>query len=188
MLDAAKRGEEWAFSELCRRNSHRVYRNIHRITNNHEDAEDALQTALLNVFKNLHQFDSRSHFSTWFTRIGINAALMILRKRRACREVSLIRENSEQESLPQWDPEDNANNPEEYYLQHEGEKHLQSAIAKLPYNHRHLTQVHLSEGNTLRELASTLGISLSATKSRKLRANNMLRSSIIRMRRKPSAS
>ena len=47
-----------------------------------EDAEDALQDCFLRAFVHIKDFDGRSKFSTWLTRIAINCALMILRRRR----------------------------------------------------------------------------------------------------------
>ena len=65
----------------------KLFCTVCRITRNHEDAEDAVQDAFLRAFLHLQSFDGRSTFSTWLTRIGINSALMILRKRRNSREV-----------------------------------------------------------------------------------------------------
>src|SRR5256885_13244971 len=47
-----------------------------RVLGNTEDAEDALQDGLLSAYRNLKRFEGRSQFSTWLTRIVINAALM----------------------------------------------------------------------------------------------------------------
>jgi len=60
-----------------------------RIMRNREDAEDAAQECFLNAFVHLKDFDGRSSFSTWLTRIAINSALMILRKRRVSAEIAL---------------------------------------------------------------------------------------------------
>jgi RNA polymerase sigma factor (sigma-70 family) len=49
----------------------------------YEDAEDAVQDALLSAFVHMTDFDGKSSFGTWLTRIAINSALMILRKKRA---------------------------------------------------------------------------------------------------------
>jgi RNA polymerase sigma-70 factor (ECF subfamily) len=56
---------------------------------NKEDAEDAVQNSLCNAFINLRSFKGRSSFSTWLTRIVINSALMIRRKRTAHVQTSL---------------------------------------------------------------------------------------------------
>ena len=87
LLTAAKHGETVALETLCRANAKKLFRTVHRITRNREDAEDAVQDSLLSAFLTLKSFDGRSTFSTWLTRIGINSALMLLRRRRRSREV-----------------------------------------------------------------------------------------------------
>jgi RNA polymerase sigma factor (sigma-70 family) len=59
-----------------------------RITKNKEDAEDVLQDTFLRAFLSLSSFERRSSFYSWLTRIGINSALMLLRKRRVRVEMS----------------------------------------------------------------------------------------------------
>src|ERR1700678_1938440 len=78
LIAAAQRGQEWAFVELCTRSSKRAFSTIYGVTKNREDAEDAMQDSMMRAFMHLKQFDGRSSFATWFTRIGINSALMIL--------------------------------------------------------------------------------------------------------------
>ena len=82
LVAAAKYGESVAFDVLCERLTPRILRSLLRITKNREDAEDALQDSLLSAFIHIAEFDGRSAFSTWLTRIAINSALMILRKKR----------------------------------------------------------------------------------------------------------
>ena len=65
LLEAARSGEAGAFEKLCAPTKARIYQTLHRITKNHEDAEDALQESLLSAYMNLHRFDGRSSFSTW---------------------------------------------------------------------------------------------------------------------------
>jgi len=54
----------------------------HAILRNREDAEDAVQNAFLSGYLHLRNFEGRSALRTWLTRIVLNAALMIRRKRR----------------------------------------------------------------------------------------------------------
>ena len=82
LVISAKAGMHLAYAELCRRHSTSIFRTIHRITRSEEDAEDGLQESLLKAFIHLNRFDGRSKFSTWLTRIAINSALMIVRKKR----------------------------------------------------------------------------------------------------------
>jgi RNA polymerase sigma factor (sigma-70 family) len=88
LVSAARSGQEWAFVELCFRSSKRILFTLNRITKNREDAEDALQESILKAFVHFGTFNRASAFSTWFTRIAINSALMILRRRRTRPEIS----------------------------------------------------------------------------------------------------
>src|SRR5580692_3141829 len=85
----AKSGDMDAFVELSQRHANRVFQTTYRVTRNRQDAEDALQEAFLNAFTHMKNFEGRSSFSTWLTRIAINSALMILRKKRNCQEILL---------------------------------------------------------------------------------------------------
>ena len=85
---AARSGNGSAFVELSRRHSKRIQLRIYRILGNWEDTEDALQDSLLKAFMHLDQFRGTCNFSTWLTKIAINSALMVLRKRKAHPETS----------------------------------------------------------------------------------------------------
>src|ERR1700756_1183924 len=63
------------------------------ILRNREDAEDAVQNAFLSAYLHLPRFEGRSALRTWLTRIVMNAALMIQRKRKSSR-VMPVSENS----------------------------------------------------------------------------------------------
>jgi len=65
------------------------------ILDNKEDAEDAVQNAFLSAYVNLRAFQGRSTLKTWFTRIVLNAALMIRRQRKPSRLVSLADPDSD---------------------------------------------------------------------------------------------
>jgi RNA polymerase sigma-70 factor, ECF subfamily len=96
LVVAARSGCRTAFSELCYLHSRRVYRTIFNITKNAQDAEDALQESFLRAFLALETFEGRASFYTWLTRIAINSALAMLRKRR-CRQENSLDSTSRQE-------------------------------------------------------------------------------------------
>src|ERR1700742_551467 len=131
LVQSAQAGHEWAFVELCTRNSKRVFNTIYGVTKNREDAEDALQDSMMRAFLHLKQFDRRSSFATWFTRIGINSALMILRKKRIRQETS-IDASLEGEGWHTWQVADHSADPEVYYVGSERSQHLRRAICHLP--------------------------------------------------------
>src|ERR1700682_4775548 len=84
---APKSGETHAFEKLVIRYERRVFAVAQRITNNREDAEDVVQESFHKAFLHLHDFQERSQFSTWLTRIAMNEAFMLVRRRRGILEV-----------------------------------------------------------------------------------------------------
>src|SRR5690242_3021360 len=88
-LAAAKHGDSAAFEVLCKQSADTVFRVARRIMRNDEDAEDVVQESLQRAFIHLNSFNGDSRFSTWLSRIAINAALMKLRKKDHLRDVSL---------------------------------------------------------------------------------------------------
>ncbi len=178
LVHAAKEGQEWAYAELCRRNSTRLFRTLYKVTKNREDAEDALQDSFMRAFLHLKGFDGRSSFSTWITRIAINTALMILRKKKTSREVPMVISSDEGETLRALDVPDDALNPEEQYAIEEWTTHVQTQIRRLPKSLRPVIEILVLDKTSMRELAGTIGVSVPAAKSRLLRARASLRSSL----------
>jgi RNA polymerase sigma factor (sigma-70 family) len=131
LVAAAKRGQRAAFEQLCGNSAQRILRTTFRITRNREDAEDAVQDAFLKAFTHMKDFDGRSSFSTWLTRIAINSALMILRKKRLGREISVDALSEQNESGIVWEISDSKPGPETQYLQEEREQLLWKAISGL---------------------------------------------------------
>lgn len=89
LILAAKSGDGQAFEILIERYQRRVLALARRFTRIREDAEDIAQQTFQKAFVHLHKFEGKSRFSTWLTRIAINEALMLLRRGRALREVSI---------------------------------------------------------------------------------------------------
>ena len=178
LLSAAQEGEDPAFVELCYRHSRRILFTLSRITKNREDAEDAFQEAILNAFVHFGDFNRASSFATWLTQISINSALMILRKRRVRPEVSIDEKNDESARSLQWEIADRRPNPEQYYIQSENHRRLQSAVSQLPTVYRRVLEIRLRSEGSMKEIAEEAGITIGATKSRLMRARKALHSSI----------
>ena len=171
---AAKNGNVTAFVELRERHSSKILRTTYRITRNWEDAEDALQESLLKAFRHLSGFENRSNFSSWLTKIAINSALMTLRKRKACKEVS-IDSTDDCKIFGRLEPQDLSEDPERRYVRCEREELLNGAMLQLRPGLRDVIHLRQMEEYSLHELAESLGISLPAAKSRLLRARRALR-------------
>jgi len=179
LVCAAQSGDHMAFAELWRRYSKKLFSMAIRITRNHEDAEDALQDCFLRAYAHLTDFHGKSKFSSWMSSIAINSALMSLRKRRSRPTCSIDSDDSE---LPQdyREPASAARTAEEEYIRCEQLGHLSAAIARLRPPLRGVIEVQLVQAGKVEEVADTVGISISATKSRLMRAKNEIRDTMRR--------
>lgn len=176
LVEAAKRGHPMAFDALSERYSKQLFRVAHRITRSREDGEDAVQETLLRAFLHMRDFDGRSSFGTWVTRIAINSALMILRKKRASCEIA--NDDCGADGLS-YEIADCQSNPEKRYAQSEEETMLKKAIQSLRPTLRVVVQIQELQEQSMRETAEAIGISLTAAKGRLFHARAALRRSLI---------
>lgn len=177
LLRVARKGESGAFGALCERYTKQLLRSAHRVTRNREDAEDAVQNAMLSAFVHLGDFDGRSSFSTWLTRIVINSALMLLRKRRSAIEAASESAQDLELRGEVYQLEDRAPNPERRYSQNEEERILNKAIKKLRPSLRKIVEIQQLQECSIRQAAEVVGISVAAAKSRLFHAKVALRKS-----------
>ena len=175
LVAAAKDGDHQAYAELCRRHSKQILRTVLRITRDVADAEDTLQEALLKAYIHIGGFEGRSAFSSWLTRIAINSALMLSRKKKRFPPVYSFESGSEVDDFKLPEPMDTSYNPEESYIQNALGNKLDHAIRYLSPTLRAVVQIRYREDASASEIAKILGISESAVKSRLLRARSKLR-------------
>ena len=83
LVAATKSGEPLAFETLVLRHKRRVFALAQRITNNHEDAEEAVQNCLQVASDRAPRFDHEGAFRSWLARILIDEAVTILHKQRS---------------------------------------------------------------------------------------------------------
>ena len=185
LVAAAKRGDEKGFEMLVRRHRPRIFSVALRYIRIREDAEDVVQQTFQKMFVYLNNFEGKSAFATWITRIAINEALMLLRRARALREVSVDNFSSEDESVPALEIPDRSPDPEAEYLQREGLEILFTAIGELRPGMR--TAIELRELGELsnRETARRMDLSLSTVKARVFQGRKKLRETLRCHRRSP---
>ncbi|HXX70957.1 MAG TPA: sigma-70 family RNA polymerase sigma factor [Candidatus Acidoferrum sp.] len=174
LVAAAKAGDLSAFETLVSRYERKIFRLTQNITQNREDAEDAMQEAFLKAFEHLGEFEGNSRFYTWLVRIAVNQALMKLRRRRP-NVVSLDDEIDTGEDMMPREVEDWGPSPIERYEQTELSGILSRVISELDPPFRIVFQLRDIEQLSTEETAEALGLSVPAVKSRLLRARLKLR-------------
>jgi RNA polymerase sigma-70 factor (ECF subfamily) len=175
LIASAKSGQREAFGELCDRHANKMLRVTFRITRNREDAEDAVQDAFLSAFVHLKDFDERSKFATWLTRIAINAALAKLRKKRGMRELPMDEPGPADASQSHFEVPDTAPNPEETYNRKERKEIVIAALDGLRPGARKVVEFNQLQERSTNETAQILGISTAAVKARMFHARIALR-------------
>lgn len=99
LIQAGQQGDTQALNTLFHRHQRTLFHSALGIMGNPQDAEDALQDGLLSAFRNLKSFKGRSQFSTWLTRVVINAALM-RRRGQAVRPSAAAAEPISRDEIP----------------------------------------------------------------------------------------
>jgi RNA polymerase sigma-70 factor (ECF subfamily) len=177
LVAAAKCGDTRAFEKLVIRHERRVFVVVQRITNNREDAEDVVQESFHKAFLHLDGFQEKSRFSTWLTRIAMNEAFMLLRRRRGIFEVlpespdDGVKSASEALVDRSPDPEESCWRQERTYL-------LAKAINRLGPTIRRAILLRDIEERSVQETAQILGTSISAVKARVFQGRRKLRGTV----------
>ena len=179
LVDAAKQGDMAAFEQLVKRHTAMIFRVAMHIMASPEDAEEVVQDAFLRAFQHLQDFEGRARFSTWLTRIAVNAALMKLRNLRRATTISLDQEADDGSTLADkvadWKP-----NPEQLFSRTELREILQRALASLPHSYRVVFLLRDVEGLSVADTAEMLGLSIPNVKARLFRARLKLREQLSR--------
>src|SRR5947209_17148607 len=168
------RGDEEALETLFTRNQRPLFQTALRVLGNAEDAEDALQDGLLSAYRNLKRFEGRSQFSTWLTRIVINAALMRRRSAKARPAVSLD-EPPREDELPATERfADDGLTPEQVFANTEIREMLSENPDQLSPLLRTAFVLREVQGYSTGEAAKKLGVTENTLKARLGRARHQL--------------
>src|ERR1700732_4862944 len=175
LLAAAKRGDSAAFETLCKQSANTVFHVARRMMRSNEDAEDVVQESFQQAFVHLKSFNGDSRFSTWLSRIAINAALMKLRKKHRFSEVSLDESAETEQRSSHVDVQDQDLNPEQLYAQKERQRILSEVMNDLTPGMRKAIELRELGERSTEETAQIMGISVTAVKARVFHGRKKLR-------------
>jgi RNA polymerase sigma-70 factor (ECF subfamily) len=174
LVQRARKGDREALALLFAESRSRLYRTAFSVLGNHEDSEDALQDGFLSAYVGMSSFQGRSLFSSWLTRIVINAALQQRRKRRRRPMVSIheMAVDDGQGRLRQIVD----SHPDPELLCHSSELRslVEDRLQKMPKGNRLAFRLCEIEGSSQAEAANVAGIRLATLKSRVSRARARL--------------
>jgi len=144
-----------------------------RLLRNAEDAEDAVQDALLSAHLHIARFDGRSQMSTWITAIVVNAVRMQIRRRSRRPTVSLDQECNDSNSPVNEGLMDPGPTPEQSLLQRDLQALAFRLVARLPHAQREALRLR-QQDLSIKQAAELLGVPQGTLKARLARARNEL--------------
>src|SRR5690349_5540951 len=141
IVQKVRDGEHALFEILMRRHNQRVYRTARAVVKDETEVEDVMQQAYVNAFTHLHQFEDRSEFSTWLTRIALNEAFARRQKRQRAASSAVDEGGALMERMQASQPD-----PERQAYAQELRRVLEHAVDELPDNYRVVFMLRDIEG------------------------------------------
>jgi RNA polymerase sigma-70 factor (ECF subfamily) len=177
LIAGLQAGESRAFETLLRDHGPRLMRLARRILMNEEDARDALQDALVSVYRSIGSFEATSALTTWLHRIVVNASLMKLRGKRRRPEEDIdqylprfLEDGHQVEPSTPW-----TESADRVLEREELRTAVRAAIAQLPDAYRIVLQLRDIEEMSTAETADLLGTTKNIVKIRLHRARQALK-------------
>mgnify|MGYP002629147068 CR=1 FL=1 len=147
-----------------------IYFYMRRLLMNHQDADDASQEVIIQVFKSIDSFQKKSTFSTWLITIAYRKAMDAMRKRKTHAWTSLDATN--QAALSHL-------NEDALFDADEAERRLHSAIANLPPRQRQVFILRYFDELSFREIAAISGKTEGALKASFHHAVKKVRATVV---------
>ena len=176
IVKRVRAGDRGLFEILMRRHNQRIYRTARAIVKDEVEVEDVMQQAYINAFTHLDQFEERSQFSTWLTRIAVNEAIGRRQKMRVAASMTETFDagsGDDVENVTSRQP-----SPEHLAYAEELQRVLEAAVDELPDVYRAVFMLRDVEGLSTTETGEGLGLGDEAVKTRLHRARAMIRRSV----------
>ena len=166
LLVKARAGDQRAFAELVTMHRTHVWAVCLNIVGNQADAEDAMQDTLIAAWQNLSKFRGEAKFSTWLHRVAANAALAVIRKRKAKTDIVDFNDTEHpilvEDDAPAFD--------DQLAIRDQ----LRMALAEIPEDFRTALVLREFGDMTYEQIAEHQGIPVQTVRSRLNRARKQL--------------
>ena len=178
LVEGLKAGDERALERIFNLYSGKLYNVAHRIVGDIADAEEVIQDVFWTAFRKANTFQGSAQLSTWLYRLTVNSALGKLRRSKRNKEIHY------EEYLPKFHDDghhlvrpvvDWSDTLDEKYAQREVQDFLVSALNALKPLDKSVVLLSDLEGMSDKEISATLGLTVSAVKTRLHRARLFLR-------------
>lgn len=135
-----------------------------------DDAEDVLQDVFVIAFKNLHQLKDEMQFGGWLKRITINECIR-------CSKKQVYSDSWQDEHF-----EDIKDDENQHWWNNVDLQKIHDAIKQLPNGCRQIFNLYAIENFSHKEIANSLSISESTSKSQYHRAKQLLKEALLKIK------
>lgn len=178
LIERLKAGDQAALEAIFNLYSGKLYNVAHRILGAAADTEEVIQDVFWTVYRKAKSFQGNSQFSTWLYRLTVNAALGKIRRSKRNKEVEY------EEFLPKFQDDghhmirpvvDWSDTLDEKYARRELQELLGKALSQLKPLDKAVIVLSDLEGLSDSQIAASVGLTVSAVKTRLHRARLFLR-------------
>jgi RNA polymerase sigma-70 factor, ECF subfamily len=184
VIERLKAGDSEALETIFNTYSKKLYKVALRILGEAADTQEVIQDVFWTAFRKAQSFRGNSRFSTWLYRLTVNGSLGKLRQRKKNRKIRIEadRSNSQNDHHLAQPLVDWADSSEDNYARREMQALLSSALHELKPIDKRVTVLGYLEGLPAKEIATTVGLTVSAVKTRLHRARCFLRERLFQVR------
>jgi RNA polymerase sigma-70 factor (ECF subfamily) len=163
-------GDSYAWEEIVRSHTRRVYNICYRFTNSSDDAEDLAQEVFIKVYRTLASYDlEKGAFTTWLTTVARNLLVDHFRRSKQDRMTDSIDTNpqNDEDSPTLGDTlQDRSATPDETYAAKQKQKLVQEALQKLSPDLREAVILRDLQDMDYKEISAALKVPEGTVKSR----------------------
>lgn len=166
LILAIQRREEWALKKIYEEHYHYLYPLCLRYAKDEEEAEDILHEGYIKIFRNITKYKAGTSLKSWMRRIMVNSAIDHYRERKRKRTEAITPVIDLRFQKPD-------------VLSKLTADEIISALTKLSPTYRTVFNMFVVEGFSHREIAQTLNITESTSRSNLVKARNKLKSILL---------
>lgn len=181
LIERTLGGDGAAFGMLMERFQRRIYRVAFAVVRDEVEADTITQDTFIQAYTHLNRFEGRAELETWLTRIAINRARDVLRRRRF---VSLftLRNDEDGESEVMLEPVDERPDPERQMSSSQLRAAIQRAERGLSAQQKAIFRLRHYENLSLEDIATHLGLQSGTVRAHLFRAIHKVRKELAEWR------
>lgn len=167
LIERVKTGSDHAFRIIVETYRDGIFKAVYSVLRDQKEAEDATQEVFVKIYTSLPEYKNQG-FKTWITRIAVNHAIDMKRKRDRKKEDIY-------EDVPEDIDDSVFDSVEVAFLRNERRKQVLQKLDELPEGYREVVYSYYIKEKTIQEIANELEILNKSVEVKLYRARNWMK-------------